>query len=227
VPHNTVVHRVSHPLGFPQVYSRSFINTTVGQCTGATRPGYLYSTHNLGGTFGGSSGSPLILPGGQMVGQLLGRCGPDPSEGCNPANSVVDGAFSESFGTEIPFLTGMGFGPCVSGPTTLCLHNNRFRVEVEWETSTDQGQGVILNKLSDSSAVFYFFNPNNAEMLVKVLNACVPPFNRYWVFYAATTNVDFTVTVTDTQADVTKDFYNPLGRAALPIQDTQAFATCP
>ena len=64
-------------------------------------------------------------------------------------------------------------------------------------------------------------------MLVKVLNACIPPFDRYWFFYAATTNVEFTLTVTDTQADVIKSYRNPLGRPAPPIQDTQAFATCP
>jgi len=227
VPHGTVLHRVSHPLGFAQAYSRTLVNVNAPVCSGVSRPGFLYQTSDLGGTQVGSSGSPVILPGGFMVGQLAGLCGPEPSEGCNPANRTVDGAFSESFSGEVPFLTGTGFTPCVPSPTSLCLHNNRFRVEVDWETASGEGDGVVLTKLSDASGVFYFFNPSNAEMLVKVLNACVPPFNRYWVFFAATTNVEFTVTVTDTQADVTKNYFNPLGRAALPIQDTQAFATCP
>jgi hypothetical protein len=64
-------------------------------------------------------------------------------------------------------------------------------------------------------------------MLVKVLNACSPPFNRYWVFYAATTNVQFTLTVTDTQSNKVKVYFNPLNQAAAPLQDTDAFATCP
>lgn len=227
VPHGTVLHRVSHPLGFAQAYSRTSINVNVPACTGTPRPGFLYQTQLFGGTMGGGSGAPVLLPGGLMVGQLQGGCGPNPSEGCDPSTAIVDGAFSESFSAEVPFLTGSGLTPCVPSPTTLCLHNNRFRVEVDWETASGEGSGVILSKLSDASGVFYFFNPNNAEMLVKVLNACIPPFDRYWVFFAATTNVEFTLTVTDTQADVIKSYHNPFGRPALPIQDTQAFATCP
>lgn len=227
VPHGTLLHRVSHPLGFAQAYSRSSVNVNAPTCSGISRPEYLYETHNIGGATPGSSGAPAILQGGQMVGQLRGGCGPNPTEGCDPTTNVTDGAFSGSFAAEAPFLNGSGFSPCVPGPATLCLHNNRFRVEVDWESQTSSGDGFVLSKLSDASGVFYFFNPNNAEMLVKVLNACVAPFNRFWVFYAATTNVEFTVTVTDTQADVVKSFYNPLGRAALPVQDTQAFATCP
>jgi len=63
-------------------------------------------------------------------------------------------------------------------------------------------------------------------MLLKVLNAC--GFNqRYWVFYAATTNVEFTLTVTDTQSGKVKVYFNPLDSPAAPIQDVSAFATCP
>jgi hypothetical protein len=65
-------------------------------------------------------------------------------------------------------------------------------------------------------------------MLVKVLNACIPALgNHYWVFFAATTNVQFTLTVTDTETGQMKMYSNPLNQAALPVQDTNAFATCP
>jgi hypothetical protein len=63
-------------------------------------------------------------------------------------------------------------------------------------------------------------------MLVKVLNACGLN-QRYWVFYAATTNVEFTLTVTDTQTGKTKVYFNPINTPAPPVQDTSAFATCP
>jgi len=58
-------------------------------------------------------------------------------------------------------------------------------------------------------------------------NACVPPFDRFWVFYGATTNVEFHVTVTDTVELRQKRYDNPQGMVALPVADTQAFATCP
>jgi hypothetical protein len=46
------------------------------------------------------------------------------------------------------------------------------------------------------------------------------------VFFAATTNVDSTLTVTDTVSGVSKSYNNLLGRAALPVQDTFTFQTC-
>ena len=47
------------------------------------------------------------------------------------------------------------------------------------------------------------------------------------MFANATTNVEFTVTVTDTDTGVSKEYFNPLGTPAQAITDTQAFATCP
>ncbi|MFL6263817.1 MAG: Calx-beta domain-containing protein [Thermoanaerobaculia bacterium] len=119
-------------------------------------------------------------------------------------------------------------GPCVAGLNTLCVSNGRFRVAVAWHTSADTGQGAVVPLPSaPDSGLFYFFAPGNIEMLIKVLNACVPPFNRYWVFFAATTNVEFGVVVTDTQNGKTRAYYNPLNRSAPPVQDVDAFATCP
>lgn len=79
---------------------------------------------------------------------------------------------------------------------------------------------------SNDSGIFYFFDPDNWEKLVKVLDACSFS-NHFWVFYAATTNVEFTLTVTDAQTGMVRAYGNPQAMAAAPIQDTQAFATCP
>lgn len=118
--------------------------------------------------------------------------------------------------------------PCTPGANTLCLNGGRFKAELRWripDGSTGQGVAVPLDFAPDSG-LFYFFQPSNIEMLVKVLNACVPPFDRYWVFYAATTNVEFTLTVTDTQTGAVKTYTNPLNQSAAPVQDTTAFV-CP
>jgi plastocyanin len=119
-------------------------------------------------------------------------------------------------------------GACVAGANTLCLSDGRFKVAIAWHTSTDTGQGTVVPLPSaPDSGLFYFFAPSNIEMLIKVLNACVPPFNRFWVFFAATTNVEFGAVVTDTQSGQTRSYFNPLNRVALPVQDVDAFATCP
>ncbi len=50
---------------------------------------------------------------------------------------------------------------------------------------------------SNDSAIFYFFQPANFELLVKIVDGCGSN-NRFWVFYAATTNVEFTLRVSRT-----------------------------
>jgi plastocyanin len=139
--------------------------------------------------------------------------------------AVGSGGFS-GYSNQASATTDGVVGPCVPGTETLCLNNGRFRTEVAWRTAdnTGHGQAVTIPTAPDSG-LFYFFGSANIELLVKVLNACF--FNRYWVFYSATTNVEFAVTVTDTQNGKVKSYYNPLNQAAAPVQDTDAFATCP
>ncbi len=117
--------------------------------------------------------------------------------------------------------------PCTPGPTTMCLNGDRFRVEVEWNDFVGaSGPGSVAPCGVDDSGLFWFFSPNNWEMLVKVLDGCAIN-NNYWVFFAATTNVGYTLTVTDTQTNAVKTYTNPLGVAPPAETDTSAFATCP
>jgi hypothetical protein len=118
-------------------------------------------------------------------------------------------------------------GPCIEDDHTLCLLSERFRVEVTFTPPGGVEQSANAIPFTDRAGMFWFFNEANIEMLVKMQNACVPPFNRFWVFYGATTNVEFHVTVTDTVALQQKHYDNPQGMVALPVADTQAFATCP
>lgn len=117
--------------------------------------------------------------------------------------------------------------PCFDAPATLCLNDGNFRVELDWRRPNDQeGLGLDSALRTDDSGVLYFFNASNLELLIKVLDACTVN-NRYWVFYAATTNVEFHLIVNDTRTGKIKTYFNPLDRAAPPVQDTSAFATCP
>lgn len=129
--------------------------------------------------------------------------------------------------TATAFLGSNGGGPCVEDGESLCLLNDRFRVRVSFRAPGQISQAATAIPFTDRAGMFWFFNQNNIEMLVKMQNACVNPFNHYWLFFAATTNVEFEVTVEDTQAHITRTYSNPQGRAALPVQDTEAFATCP
>lgn len=125
--------------------------------------------------------------------------------------------------------------PCVPTPTTLCLNNNRFQVEVDWFTDTGNsstvgdyaGGGLARNKpISDVWTAMWFFDPDNLDLLIHLFQGCGNN-NNYWVFAAGLTNVEVTLTVTDTQTGQEKKFFNPLGMPFQPITDTEAFATCP
>lgn len=120
-------------------------------------------------------------------------------------------------------------GACVPSASTACLQNGRFRVQVSWLDFVGAGGSALLAPLgTPDSALFYFYGPNNWELVVKVLNGCGATGNgRYWVFGAAATTLQFTITVTDTKTGLVKQYNNPLGAEAPAITDTQAFATCP
>jgi hypothetical protein len=117
---------------------------------------------------------------------------------------------------------------CNPSTSATCLTDDRFKVRVNWRTGFGtRGPAQVVPFGSDDSGLFFFFNSNNWEMLLKVLNACSLSPPRFWVFAAATTNVEYTITVTDTESQSVKTYFNPLGNPAQPIQDTSAFATCP
>jgi hypothetical protein len=134
-----------------------------------------------------------------------------------------------AFGLNVRVVSfGQATSPCFNTGNVICLNNGRFRVELRFRRPNDnEGLGTDANLKTNDSATLWFFNPANLEMLIKVLNACSGGGGNYWVFFAATTNVELHLTVTDTQTGAVKTYFNPLGKAAPPVQDTSAFATCP
>jgi hypothetical protein len=116
---------------------------------------------------------------------------------------------------------------CVPGPTVLCLGGGRYRVEVSWK-DFEGGAGpgtVVPGAASDDSGLFWFFAPDNWELLVKVLDGCAVN-GHHWVFAAAVTTVEYVITVTDTQTDQAWTWRNPPGRAAPAVTDTTALGGC-
>ncbi len=116
--------------------------------------------------------------------------------------------------------------PCVAGPKVLCVRQGRFKVTVDWhDFSGNAGQGTLVTQSSDSG-LFWFFDDDNWELMVKVLDGCGLN-GRFWIFSAATTNVEYTLRVTDTANGTEWSYRNPSGTAAPAITDTDAFDTCP
>lgn len=130
------------------------------------------------------------------------------------------------------FLAGKSYpvsappAPCTPGPTALCLQGGRYRVEVTWRDFAGKtGAGSVVPGAAADSGLFWFFAPANWELMVKVLDACADS-GYHWVFAAATTTVEYTLTVTDTATGATAVYHNPLGQTAVTVTDTQALS-CP
>jgi hypothetical protein len=123
-------------------------------------------------------------------------------------------------------------GPCMPDAKTLCIDDQpgdgRFQVQVAFETTqaggvSGFGKPTSLAGLGVSrGGLLTFFNDDNPEMLIKVLNAC-PVNGHYWVFYSAGTNVGLDTTVLDTVTGRSVRYLNPDRNAAAPLQHLLAF----
>src|SRR6266542_2859294 len=110
---------------------------------------------------------------------------------------------------------------CFSDGQTLCLNGHRFRASVVWrDPGGNTGSGQVL-PITDNTGAFWFFDPTNLELVVKVLDGRSVN-GRFWVFYGALSNVEYTITVTDTLTGAVRTYFNPQGQLA-SVADTSAF----
>lgn len=138
----------------------------------------------------------------------------------NGAGGSANSAFSNVASVTTPGAPGSG---CTPGPETLCLGaGGRFRVDADWRApGTGFGDGGAV-PLTAESGMFYFFQPDNIELIVKVLDGAGLN-QKYWVFYGALSNVEYWVSVTDTLTGARRTYHNePLSECG--NADTGAFA---
>jgi hypothetical protein len=158
ISNGKTLHRISHPDGMVQHYSRTHVDTSVPICQteeGANLPRarFIYSLPEEGDTLPGSSGSPVLLGNGKVVGQLLGGCG----EGgdCDPNVDAVDGAFFKTWDKVKQYLdptkytltvnkTGNGSGTVTSNPSgincgSICSSKYADGTEVQLTATADSG----------------------------------------------------------------------------------------
>lgn len=127
---------------------------------------------------------------------------------------------------------------CIAGASTACLQSDRFQVEVAYDTNgsafvapeagTPTGSAQIVAQggfPTDSAAPFSFYDADQIDLIVRVVNGCAIN-DRFWVFTSAATDAGATVTVTDTATGEVVQYANPAGQAFAPVFDTEAFQTC-
>ncbi|HEX2642431.1 MAG TPA: hypothetical protein VHU81_05535 [Thermoanaerobaculia bacterium] len=121
-------------------------------------------------------------------------------------------------------------GPCSIFPITtplptrpgLCLNGQRFEVEVTWRDPFNGGSGVGQGVgLTEDSGYFWFFDPSNVELVVKVLDGRAVN-GKFWVFYGALTNVEYDIQVHPYDTEAVRTYHNPPFQFR-SVADTGAF----
>jgi subtilisin-like proprotein convertase family protein len=112
--------------------------------------------------------------------------------------------------------------PCVAGPSALCLNSGRFKVQVAWQVPSQgtSGAGTAV-PLTTDTGYFWFFSSNNVELVIKVVDGRAVN-GKFWVFYGALSNVQYTITVTDSLTGDVRTYVNPDGNQA-SVADVSAF----
>lgn len=94
-------------------------------------------------------------------------------------------------------LAASGTGACIESDTVLCLHEGRYEVMVEFAANGETMSAKVARPRTRDSGLFYFFEPNNWEMLLKVLDGCGEN-QHHWVFAATASDVGIRLVVRDT-----------------------------
>ena len=141
------------------------------------------------------------------------------------SNDAVGGHNGSPAGGTVPYLDFPVAPGCTANATTLCFEG-RFAVTATFNSPSLSGVGTVVPGASSNSGLFWFFSPDNWEVLIKELNGCGLN-SRRWIFSAATTNVHYRIDVLDVPRGVNKVYFNYQGPPAPAVTDTNAFATCP
>lgn len=109
--------------------------------------------------------------------------------------------------------------PC--DPKEVCL-SGRFTVAAHWTDprSGGSGRGRAISITADTGA-FWFFDPDNLELVVKVLDARSVN-GRFWVFASGLTDLAVELAIEDSLTGLRRVYRNP-SFTAPGVQDNAAF----
>ncbi|HVS64953.1 MAG TPA: S8 family serine peptidase [Thermoanaerobaculia bacterium] len=99
-----------------------------------------------------------------------------------------------------------------------------FRLSVRF-TAGAQSETAIGQHLGDDSAAFSFFDRENVELVIKVLDGRAIN-GAWWVFASGTTDVGVEIRILNAASGETRSWTSPAGRPFVPVLDVDAFASC-
>jgi hypothetical protein len=114
----------------------------------------------------------------------------------------------------------------IEDSSALRLMDGRFLVAAAFRASdgaTNLAHPVLL---ASDSGDFWFFQPDNLELVVKILDGCGLN-GRFWFFATGLTNVEVSLFLEDTLGGDSRTYASAAGVPFASIQDVDAFGSCP
>lgn len=144
-------------------------------------------------------GMPYFSTSAPVYGRVLGDA--DVSDAARALRYTIPDAarYSPTVVRQGEDLHGYG---CRSSGDRACLNQRRFDVSARYSTPTASravAKRLDIVGLADTGALFYFFGPDNPEMLIKVVNGCWLN-DHWWVFGSAATDLAYEVAIKDLAA---------------------------
>jgi V8-like Glu-specific endopeptidase len=121
-----ILHRISYPGGQPQSYSQSSIGQSKSCGTS-----FIHQTNLIGAQIGGSSGSPVFLGNGKIVGQLFGSCGTASNPCAFNTYQTIDGALSVYYSAVAQWLSPP-VAPGIPQNVSASDGVDTFKVRITW-----------------------------------------------------------------------------------------------
>ena len=106
-----------------------------------------------------------------------------------------------------------GGGTCEASETRLCLQGDRFSVDVELVDPNDMQRkaGKVVSSVgTNETGFFWFFTPTNVELATKLLDGRAQN-GKYWFLYGGLSDVEYTITLTDTVTGESRPYRNEAG----------------
>jgi len=108
---------------------------------------------------------------------------------------------------------------CAANANTLCLLSNRFQVKIDFlnqfanppQPGSLLGAKLLPGTQNPDTGIFGFGSPQAIEAVVRIQDARPFGVPRFDIYFGGMTDVEYTVTVTDTVTGTTRQYRNPPG----------------
>ena len=119
---------------------------------------------------------------------------------------------------------------CSANASTTCLLDGRFEVKIDFlnqfanppAPGSMLGAKLLAGSQNPDTAIFGFGSPQAIEAVVRIQDARPFGLNRFDIYYGGMSDVEYTVTVTDTVTGKVRQYRNPPGAVGGGV-DRQSF----